>query len=324
MRIAVVGAGGVGGYFGARLARAGHRVAFVARGENLAALAAGGLRVTGASGDFALPAVEATDDPAAVGPVAAVLVAVKTWQLEAVAPTLAPLVGPDTVVVPLLNGVEAPDLLAAALGRPAVAGGLCAIVSYLAAPGHVHHEGVEPVIRFGELDDRPSPRLERLRAAFAAAGVRSEIPADLRAALWTKLLFIAPVSGVGALTRAAIGSWRRLAGARDLAERSMREVTAVAAARGIALAGDAVERTLAFLDGMAPASTSSLQRDFEAGRRSELDAQLGAVLRLGAEAGVATPASRSIHDCLLPRELAARAAAGDRGAAAVTAAPGSL
>jgi len=306
MRIAVVGVGGVGGFFGARLQRGGHEVVFVARGANLAALRASGLRVSGASGDFHLGQVAATDDPAAAGPVDAVLVAVKSWQLPEAAPTLAPLVGRDTVVVPLLNGVEAPEQLAAALGPAPVAAGLCAIVSYLVASGHVHHEGVAPTVRFGELDGRPSSRLERLRAAFVDAGVRAEIPDDVHAALWTKLLFIAPVSGVGALVRAPLGAWRALAGPRELAERAMREVAAVAAARGHALAPDAVERTLAFVDGMAPGATSSLQRDVEAGRRTELEAQVGAVVRLGAAAGVETPACQLLYDCLLPQEIAAR------------------
>lgn len=306
MRIAVVGAGGVGGYFGARLQRGGQEVVFLARGAQLAALRASGLRVSGLSGDFHLQSVVATDDPLAIGAVDAVLVAVKTWQLAEAARGIAPLVGPDTVVVPLLNGVEAPAVLAAALGRGPVAAGLCGIVAYLVEPGHVRHEGVEPYVRFGELDNRQSARLERLRGAFNEAGVRAEIPADILAALWMKLLFIAPVSGVGALTRAPIGAWRELAGAHGLAERAMREVAAVAAARGVALPPDAVERTRAFLDAMAPGSTSSLQRDFESGRRSELDAQVGAVVRLGAETGVETPASRLLYDCLLPQELAAR------------------
>lgn len=310
MRIAVIGAGGVGGYFGARLALAGHDVAFLARGENLHALRERGLSLTGASGEARIAPVRASADPRELGPADVVLVAVKSWQLAELAPRLSALLGPATVVVPLLNGVEAPALLAASLGAEPVAAGLCGIVAYLAEPGHVHHEGVEPFVRFGELDDRPSPRLERLREAFVAAGVRAEIPPDIQVALWTKLLFIAPVSSVGALTRASVGEWRGLAGARGLAERAMREVAAVAAARGAALAADAVERTLAFLDGMAPGATSSLQRDLEAGRRSELDAQAGAVVRLGAEAGVETPACRLLHDCLLPRELRARAAAG--------------
>jgi len=310
MRIAMVGAGGVGGYFGARLLRGGQEVVFLARGENLAALRAHGLRLTGASGDWHLEGVAASDDPATVGTVDAVLVAVKSWQLPALAPTLAPLIAAETVVVPLLNGVEAAAELAAALGPAPVAAGLCGLVAYLTAPGVVHHEGGYPYVRFGELDNRPSPRLERLREAFTAAGTRAEIPEDIHAALWTKLLFIAAVSGVGALTRAPIGAWRSLAGARQLAERTMREVAAVAAARGVALPPDAVDRTLHFLDTLVPGATSSLQRDFESGRRSELDAQLGAVLRLGAEAGVETPACRLLHDCLLPQELAARERSG--------------
>lgn len=306
MRIAIVGAGGVGAYFGARLQAAGHEVAFLARGAQLAALRASGLRLTGRSGELVLPVVEASDDPAALGPADAVLVAVKTWQLPEVAPRLAPLVGPGTVVVPLLNGVEAADVLAAALGPEPVAAGLCGIVSFLVAPGHVHHEGFDPFVRVGELDNRPSARLERLVAAFDGTGVRAEVAPDVHAALWQKLLFIAPVSGVAALVRTTLGQWRHLEGPRELATRAMREVVAVAAARGVALPEGAVERTLASLDGIEPTSTPSMQRDFEAGRRTELDAQVGAVVRLGAEAGVATPACRLVYDCLLPQELVAR------------------
>jgi 2-dehydropantoate 2-reductase len=310
MRLAIVGAGGVGAYFGARLQAAGQEVAFVARGAQLAALRADGLRLSGRSGDLHLPRIEASDDPTAIGAVDAVLVAVKTWQLDTIAPRLAPLVGPGTVVVPLLNGVEAADELAAALGPGPVAAGLCGIVSYLVAPGHVHHEGVDPYVRMGELDDRPSPRLERLVAALASAGVRAEIAPDIRAALWQKLLFIAPVSAVAALVRTTLGAWRTLEGPRELTTRAMREVVAVAAARGVKLPPEAVERTLASLDAIEPTSTPSMQRDFEAGRRSELDAQVGAVVRLGAAAGVETPACRLLYDCLLPQELATRAAAG--------------
>jgi 2-dehydropantoate 2-reductase len=308
MRIAIVGAGGVGAYFGARLRAAGNEVAFLARGAQLAALRTGGLRLTGRSGELHLPEVEASDDPHDLAPADAILVAVKTWQLAEVAPRIAPLVGPETVVVPLLNGVEAADELAAALGPAPVAAGLCGIVSFLVAPGHVHHEGVDPYIKVGELDDRPSPRLERLVAALIAAGVRAEVAPNIRAALWQKLLFIAPVSAVAAIVRAPLGRWRHLAGPRDLAQRAMRETVAVATAHGVTLPAGAVERTLAGLDAIEPTSTPSMQRDFEAGRRSELDAQVGAVVRLGAAADVATPACRLLYDCLLPQELAARAA----------------
>jgi 2-dehydropantoate 2-reductase len=309
MRIAIAGAGGVGAYFGARLQAGGHDVAFLARGAQLAALRSGGLRLTGRSGELHLPRVEASDDPRQLGSADAVLVAVKTWQLADAAPRLAPLVGADTVVVPLLNGVEAADQLAAVLGPESVAAGLCGIVSFLVAPGHVHHEGVDPYVRVGELDDRPSPRLERLVAALHEAGVRAEVAPEIRAALWQKLLFIAPVSAVAGLVRTTLGAWRHLEGPRDLATRAMREVVAVAAARGARLPDGAVERTLANLDSIEPTSTPSMQRDFEAGRRSELDAQVGAVVRLGAAAGVPTPASALLYDCLLPQELAARAAA---------------
>ena len=184
MRIAVFGTGAVGGYFGGRLAQAGGDVVFIARGKQLQALQDQGLRVDSPKGDFALRSVQATDDPAQVGVVDAVIVGVKAWQVTEAARACRPLVGPKTFVVPLQNGVEAPDQLAAVLGAEHVLGGLCRIVSFVVAPGHIQHAGLEPYVAFGELDNRSSERAERLRAAFEGAGVMAEIPPDIQVALW--------------------------------------------------------------------------------------------------------------------------------------------
>ena len=170
MRIAVYGAGGVGAYFGGRLAAAGEDVAFIARGEHLKAMQRRGLRVASVDGDLDLPQLDATDDPGQVGTVDVVLVGVKAWQVKEAAEAMGPVVGPDTFVVPLQNGVEAPDDLASVLGRDRVLGGLCGIVSFIEAPGCIRHTGVEPFVRFGELDNRPGTRAERLRQAFLRAG----------------------------------------------------------------------------------------------------------------------------------------------------------
>ena len=306
MRVAVIGAGGVGGYFGGRLAKAGVDTTFIARGATLEALRTRGLRVDSINGDFALDQVNATDDPASVGPVDAILMTVKTWQIADAAATLAPMIGPETIVVPLENGVDAADVLAGVVGRKHVLGGLCAIVSFLVAPGHIKHAAFDPLIMLGELDNRPSPRAERLRDTLIAAGVKAETPADIHRSLWTKFLFIATMSAVGALTRVPLGVWRSDPDIRAIADASVREVVAVATARGIDLGDDAVERTWERYDGLAPASTSSLQRDVMEGKPSELDAQIGAVVRLGRESGVPTPVSDILYHCLLPQERRAR------------------
>jgi 2-dehydropantoate 2-reductase len=307
MRIAVFGAGAVGGYFGGRLAQAGEEVALIARGEHLQALRDRGLRVDSIVGDFAIRPVQATDDPAQVGAVDAVLVGVKAWQVTEAALAMRPLIGPETFVLPLQNGVEAPHQLAAALGAEHVMGGLCKIISSLVGPGHIRHAGMAPpYVALGELDNRPSERVERLRRAFERAGFTAEIPPDIHVAMWEKFLFIASFSGVGAATRAPIGVLRSRPETRHMLEQAMGEVLAVAQARGIALTEESISRTMALIDGLPPGGTASMQRDIVAGRPSELEAQNGAVVRLGQEVSVATPLHAFIYHSLLPSELRAR------------------
>lgn len=306
MRIAVFGTGGVGGYFGGRLAAAGLDVTFIARGAHLEALRASGLRVESLRGDFTVHPVHATDTPAEVGVVDVVLVGVKAWQVTEAAEAMRPLIGPETFVVPLQNGVEAPAHLAAVLGAEPVLGGLCRIISMVAAPGHIRHAGIEPYVAFGEPDGRPSARAERLREAFARTGVAVEIPPDIHVAMWGKFMALAPWSGLGAVTRAPIGVLRRVPETRAMLEAAMREVVAVAQARGVALRDEAVDRALAFMDAVEPGGTASMQRDIAAGRPSELEQQSGAVVRLGRAAGVPTPVHAFIYHSLLPLELRAR------------------
>jgi 2-dehydropantoate 2-reductase len=306
MRIAVFGSGSVGGYFGARLARAGLDVAFVARGEHMRAMRDHGLRIESPLGDFTVHPVLATDDPAQVGPVDAVLVGVKAWQVAEAAEAMRPLVGADTCVVPLQNGVEAPDQLAAVLGPGPVMGGLCRVMSMVVAPGHIRHAGWEPAVFFGEMDRRPSERAERLRRAFELAGLSAQIARDIRVAMWEKFMMLAPWSGVGAVTRAPIGVIRSLPQTRAMLEEAISEVAALAPGRGIALPQDAAGMAMRFLDAVPPEGTASMQRDIQAGRPSELEAQSGAVVRLGRETGVSTPVHEFIYNCLLPMEMRAR------------------
>jgi 2-dehydropantoate 2-reductase len=308
LTFAVFGTGAVGGYFGGRLAEAGHDVWFVARGRHLAAIREHGLRVSSVDGDFLIRPAQATDDPAAVGQVDVVLVGVKAWQVPEAAAAMRPLVGERTCVVPLQNGVEAPDQLTAVLGQGRVLGGLCRVLAYIDGPGHIRHTGVTPYVAFGELDGSSSARVEALRRAFTLTrGISVEVPPDIRIAMWSKFLFIAALGGVGALTRSSIGVLRSEPRSRRLLREALGEIHAVAVGRGIALPGDIVDRTLAYIDTLPTDGTASMQRDIMEGRPSELEAQVGAVVRLGDTLGVAVPVHRMIYDSLLPLERKVRA-----------------
>jgi 2-dehydropantoate 2-reductase len=306
MRIAVFGVGGVGGYFGGRLAKAGAEVVFIARGEHLRAIKERGLRVDSLEGDFLVSPAQAVGSPAEAGPVDAVILGVKAWQVPEIANSLKPLMGVDSYVLPLQNGVEAPAQLSEALGAHHVLGGLCYVLSFIVGPGHIEHAAMKPSVVFGELDGARTERAERLLKIFSNAGVAAEIAADIHAAMWEKFLFIASMSGVGSVTRAPVGVSRALPETRRLFELCAQEIAAVAAARGIRLTGDAVASTMAKIDNLPAESTASMQRDMMAGLPSELSSQNGAVVRLGREAGVLTPVNEFIYGSLLPQERLAR------------------
>lgn len=306
MRIAVFGAGGAGGYFGARLARAGEEVVWIARGQHLEALRTRGLRVESIDGDFTLGPLEASDDPGQFRPVDAVLLGVKAWQVTDAARAMRPLIAEGTCVVPLQNGVEASDELRAVLGDRPVLGGVAKVFSFLVGPGHLRRPGGPATVVLGELDNRPSDRVRRLAECLRGAGLGAEIPADIKVALWEKFLFVASGGGLGAVTRAPIGIVRSVPETRALLEAAMEEIRAVARARGVGLPDDVVPRTMAFVDTLPAAGTASLQRDLAAGRPSELEWWSGAVARLGAEAGVATPIHAFVYWSMLPTELRAR------------------
>lgn len=305
MRIAVFGTGGAGGYFGARLARAGEDVTFIARGEHLQAIREHGLIVETPQGEIRVRS-KATDDPALAGPADAILVGVKTWQVLEAAHAIRPLLGPGTFIVPLQNGVEAASQLASVLGAENVVGGLCGTLSWRIGPGRIRSIGEVNFVKIGELDNRPSERAERLRASFERAGVDVEIPADIGKALWAKFLFVVSLGGVGAVTRVPVGVVRTLPETRRMLTRAMEEILAVARARGVALPDAVVASTLAFVDSLSQDGTTSLQRDIAEGQPSELEAWNGAVVRLGREAGVPTPVHEFLYEALLPQERRAR------------------
>jgi 2-dehydropantoate 2-reductase len=306
MRVVVVGAGGVGGLIGGLLARGGTQVAFVARGEHLAAMRAGGLRVDSPRASFTVTPVQASEDPAELGKADVVLVAVKGWQVREVAPRLLPLFGDGTFAVPLENGVEAASDLARVLGEERVAGGLCHMLSWVEAPGRIRHVGQILRVTVGERRGGSSPRVEALAAALRAAEVDVVVSENVDAATWEKFLFIEPFGAVGAVTRAPIGVTRAVPETRQLLVAAMNEIASLARARGVEIAADAVARALELVDKLQADGTASMQRDIVAARPSELFDQTGAVVRLGKEAALPVPIHACLYAALLPQEQAAR------------------
>jgi 2-dehydropantoate 2-reductase len=298
MKIAVVGTGGLGGYFGGRLAFAGEDVHFLARGAHLAALQAQGLRVESVLGDFALAAhhTQATADPRAIGPSDIVLFTVKSYDTESAAREILPsLVGPDTAVISLQNGIDNEEKLAAAIGPGHVVGGAAYIFAGIAGPGLIRHTGGPARLVLGELDDRPSPRLERFRGACQRAGIAAEITTDVQVALWTKYTFICAVAGLTAAIRRPIGIIRETPAAWQLFRDVLEEAVSLGRAEGVALPEDLVDRHVAAAQGLAPGLYSSLHDDLVAGRPIELEATLGELVRRAKRAGVDAPASSTLY-----------------------------
>lgn len=306
MKIAIVGAGAVGGYFGGRIAEAGQDVVFVARGETLRRLQTYGLRVDSALGDFEIARPKVIVDPSEAGPVDVVFLAVKAQHVREAGRFLAPLAGPDTAVIPLQNGVEAANLLAEILGPERVLGGLCKIFSTRVAPARIQHVGFEPVLLFGELGQASGERVERIRAALEPVhGMNVVTPDDIEAALWEKFLFVTSLGGVGAVARAPAGVLRKVPETRRMLRRAMEEIVAIARQRNIALSDDAPDRAFELIDALPAGATASMQRDVTEGLPSELEYQTGTVVRYGKESGVATPVNSAIYAALLPSELRA-------------------
>jgi len=306
MRFVMVGSGAVGGYFGAALQQAGHEVVFVGRGAHLRALREQGLTVICEQAESHLPVVQATDDISGIGAADYVLISVKTWQVEDVARQLPALAGAETRFLTLQNGVEAPGSVAAAVGAERTLGGLVRGFFELDAPGIVRHVGVRPTIIFGPIGGAAGMPEHRLFDLLTQAGVYSELADDIQAALWGKFLMVTALSGVGAVTRASIGEFRDYAPTRQMLHDVMREIAQVARARGVALADEIVERTMQFVGSFPHETTTSMHRDILSGRPSELEAQTGAVVRLGREAGVATPINQTIYNSLILQERRAR------------------
>jgi 2-dehydropantoate 2-reductase len=299
MRFVIMGAGGLGGYFGARLVAAGNDVAFVARGAHLAAIRSDGLRVRSALGDLHLRDIVATDDPSTLTPADVVIIAVKLWDTETAAEAVKPLVRPATAVVSFQNGVNKDDVLTRILGRDAVIGGVGQIGVVIGSPGVIVHTGTMAKLIFGELGNRRSARVEALRAVCVAAGIDAEIAEDIGLAIWEKFVFLVGMSGCTASMRSPIGPIRANPQARGFLLDVVREAVTVGRAMGVALPADYAEQRMAFIDTLPAEMTASMQGDLARHNRLELPWLSGAVVELGARLGVPTPLNRAIRDVLV-------------------------
>ncbi len=299
MKIAIFGSGGVGGYFGGRLAAAGEDVSFLARGAHLTALQQDGLHIASPLGDVHLQTVHATDRPQAIGPVDVVLFTVKLYDVDTSAATLAPLIGPDTVVITLQNGVDAMDMVAKHVGAEHVAGGAAYIVVVIDKPGHLRHTVAQQLV-FGERDGRRSDRLVAFEQAGVRAGFQAKASSDVEADLWVKFVRLATWSGMTTVTRSPMGVVREDPALFAMMMTAIEEVIAVGQARGIRFPPDLMEGTLGLIRNFPANSKSSMLEDLERGRRLELPWLSGAVVRLGKEAGVPTPTHEFISTVLTP------------------------
>jgi 2-dehydropantoate 2-reductase len=302
MRIAVIGAGGIGAIYGAALAKAGSDVTFVARGAHLAAMREGGLRIEGDRGETIVRPASATDDIAAIGarggPVDYVLLCVKLWDVESAGAQLHPIVGPGTAVVPLQNGVDAADRLIPILGAAPVMGGTAFVTGSIVAPGVVRQTGTYFQMTFGELDGRAGERGERLRDLCAAAGFEGILSPDVRVPIWEKFILVVTLANLNALTRLPLGQWREDAELFALGEAVLRETVAVGRAEGVNLPPDSIERTLAAVRSMPPHHMTSMGNDLLRGNRLELPWFAGKVVELGRRHAIPTPANSFVHTAL--------------------------
>ena len=300
MKIAIVGTGGVGGYFGSRLAQAGCDVHFIARGAHLQAMKESGLKVESSLGDALIKPVNVSSDPASIGPVDFALVAVKLWDTEAAARSVKPLVGPHTAVISLQNGVEKDAVLERFVNKANIVGGICYIAASIRAPGIIEHAGKMARVVFGEMDRQRTPRCEALLKALLDAGVTADLSLDIQREIWEKFVFLVGLSATTSLIRLPIGPIRSDAFTRAVLLDAMDETVKVAIAKGIRIAPDYAATRLEFCDTIPATMMSSMQIDLARGNRLELDWLSGAVVRFGLELGVPTPVNRMVYAALKP------------------------
>jgi 2-dehydropantoate 2-reductase len=300
MRIAVIGTGGIGGPYGASLAKAGADVTFVARGAHLAAMREDGLRIEGDRGETYIQSAQATDKIAEIGTVDIVLCCVKLWDLEAVAEQIRAVIGPQSAVIPLQNGIDAAERLSSILGKEAVMGGMAFVTGAIIAPGVIRQTGTYQRMTFGELDGRISERGRRLRDLCEAAGFEGVLSPDIMVPVWEKFILLVPLSGLNALTRLPLGKWRDDPDLLALYVGALRETVSVGVAEGVRLPSDIVDRTLAQIRSMPPHHTTSMGNDLIRGNRLELPWFAGKVVELSRRHGIKTPVNGFIYAALKP------------------------
>jgi 2-dehydropantoate 2-reductase len=303
MKFAIMGTGGVGGYFGGMLARTGQDVTFIARGTHLQAIRNKGLIIKSVHGDFTVFPAKATDNPAEAGIADVILFATKSYQTDAAAPLIKSMVGPDTVVISLQNGIDSADRIGAVVGMEHLLGGTTWCSAAIEAPGVIGQYSQFRRIALGEFSGQTTPRLQAICNAFNLAGFTTELYDNILKVLWTKFAFIAPVMLMGSLTRMTFGDYREVPEARAVLSEAINEVIALAGASGVTLDADVAAKTLAFIDGSEPGIKPSMQRDVESGKPSELESMIGVAVRLGNKHNVPTPVMRFAYAILTPREL---------------------
>lgn len=306
MKIVVYGTGGVGGYFGGKLAKTGCDITFIARGAHLKAIKENGLSVKSIYGDFKVQPSTVTWDLSNVENPDLILLATKTWQVPEIAEKIRNHMHEETMVLPLQNGVNTTEKLLKVLPEKNVLAGLCRIISYIESPGIICHKAFHPQVLFGELDNSKSQRTEEIKKLFDKADFDNQIPEDIHLEKWRKFLFICTISGIGALTRMEIGVNRSDKGVRSLMEQTAEEIVALAKAKGVALAEKDIEQTFEAIDKQAADTTASMQRDLMQGKPSELDDFNGYVVKESKKYGLKTPVNSFIFHCLQPMERKAR------------------
>lgn len=298
MRIAVMGSGGVGGYFGAKLAKGGADVTFIARGAHLDAMRRNGLTIDSTHAPFSLPKVNATDDPSTIGKVDIILFTVKLWDTETAAKSLMPVIGSDTGLISFQNGVQKDDMLRPIVGDTTLIGGTSYIAASIKGPGVIAHTGVNQRLVFGEFDKQKSKRVEAFHQACVAGGITAEISADIGVEIWQKFVFLVGMSGATASMRATAGEIRANPLTRQFMLDLMKEVVAVGRARGINLPADYAEQRIAFIDTLPSEMIASMYGDLKQGKPLELPWLSGGVVDLGADVNVPTPMNRAVRDIL--------------------------
>ena len=308
MEILVYGIGGVGGYFGGKLANAGFNVSMIARGEHLKAIQKHGLEVESINGNFKVKPKLATDTISEVPQPDLVILGVKSWQIPSVASELKSVIGENTLVLPLQNGANNYEKLLEILPKKSVLAGLCFIVSFIESPGKVKHASYDPKIVFGEIDNERSDRILKLKDIFDEAGIENTIPESIQLEIWKKFLFICTVSAIGGLTRVSIDKIRESEYLFDMMRKTAKEIIAVANAKKIPLSDKHLEMVFEIINAQPKGTTASTQRDIMKGKPSELENFNGYIVKQGEKLGIETPVNRFLYECLKPMEAEARSA----------------